>query len=107
MKVLVTGATGFVGKRVVKQLLEGGDEVVVLNEVSAHFRHEKHDRREDHQKHHHTDQVFHGVIGMKGDTVKWNASVRIFVFLDIDAIRIVRTDLMQGKDMCGHEAKQY
>lgn len=30
MKVLVTGATGFIGKRVVKQLLNAGDEVVVL-----------------------------------------------------------------------------
>ena len=30
MKVLVTGATGFVGKRVVKQLISAGDEVVVL-----------------------------------------------------------------------------
>lgn len=30
MKVLVTGATGFIGLRVVKQLLKAGDEVVVL-----------------------------------------------------------------------------
>jgi uncharacterized protein (TIGR01777 family) len=30
MKVLVTGATGFVGKRVVEALLRAGDEVVVL-----------------------------------------------------------------------------
>lgn len=31
MKVLVTGATGFIGKRVVNQLLNAGDEVVVLS----------------------------------------------------------------------------
>lgn len=30
MKILVTGATGFIGKRVVQQLLDAGDEVVVL-----------------------------------------------------------------------------
>lgn len=31
MRVLVTGATGFIGKRVVSQLLNAGDEVVVLS----------------------------------------------------------------------------
>ncbi len=30
MKVLITGATGFVGRQIVRQLLEAGDEVVVL-----------------------------------------------------------------------------
>lgn len=30
MKVLITGATGFIGKRVVKQLINAGDEIVVL-----------------------------------------------------------------------------
>ena len=30
MKVVITGATGFVGQVIVKQLLEAGDEVVVL-----------------------------------------------------------------------------
>jgi uncharacterized protein (TIGR01777 family) len=35
MKVLVTGASGFVGKRVVKELLAGGDEVVVLTRTIA------------------------------------------------------------------------
>lgn len=35
MKVLVTGASGFVGKRVVKELLSSGDEVVVLTRSIA------------------------------------------------------------------------
>ena len=40
MKVMVTGATGFIGKELIKRLNEMGHEIVVLtrNSDSARFR---------------------------------------------------------------------
>lgn len=37
MKALVTGGAGFIGSNIVKKLIERGDEVVVLDNLSSGY----------------------------------------------------------------------
>ena len=43
---------------------------------------------------------------MEWDTIAWN-TVFVFVFLDFNAIRVVRTHFVQGDDVCHNQAEQY
>ena len=36
-KVIVTGATGFLGKRITEELIERGDEVTIFTRSSVHW----------------------------------------------------------------------
>jgi dTDP-L-rhamnose 4-epimerase len=53
MKVLVTGGLGFVGSHIVEQLLDGGDEVVVVDSVepTAHRERPQLDARAEYREH--------------------------------------------------------
>jgi len=54
----------------------GRDEVVVFEEVAAHFRREEDDGAEHHQEHRHTDDVVHRVIRVEGDAVQRDVGSR-------------------------------
>ena len=64
----------------------------------AHFGRKKYHREEDDQKDRDAKRVLDGVVRVKWDAIKWN-TVGVFLFFDIDAVRVIRTDLVQGNDV--------
>jgi hypothetical protein len=43
---------------------------------------------------------------MEGDTVARN-SILVLILLDLDAVRVVRPDLVQGHDVNEHQGRQH
>ena len=82
------------------------DEVVVLQEITTHFRSKEHNSREHHQEHADCKDVVHRVVRMERDPVHWFAR-GVTLGLDLDAIRVVGADLVQGDDVCHHQAQQH
>ena len=76
----------------------GGLEVGGFEEEAAQVGGEEDDGAEDGEEDDHADDVLHRVIGMEGDAVEGDA-VGVFLGLDLDAVRVVGTDLVQGDDV--------
>ncbi len=83
----------------------GRNEVVVLEEVAAHFRAEEHYGAEHDQEHGNCHHVMHRVVRVEGYAIQRYA-FRIKVVLDFNAVRIVGSDFVQGDDVRYHQADQ-
>ena len=82
LKVLVTGAAGFIGSFVSRRLLERGDEVVGLDNINDYYDTAlKYGRL--------------GFLGVEGD-IRWNEPVRSGKY---DKFRFVRMNLEDRKAM--------
>ena len=84
-----------------------GDEVVGFEEVAAAIGPEKHDDREEREEHDDAHQVFHRVIRVKRNSVDRMSGLRIFLVLDLDAVRVVRTHLVQRHQVHRDEQQQH
>ena len=82
------------------------NEIIRLNEVAADFGDEKDNDGEYRQKKHDADEVLDRVVGMERDAVE-RQTVGILLVLDLDAIRIVRSDLVQRHEMHDHQHQQH
>src|SRR5207244_5916254 len=71
------------------------DEIVVLEKVATGIRREEDDHRKNDEEDHHAEGVLHGVIGVKRNTVERPAGLGILYVLDLDAIGVARTDLVE------------
>ena len=65
----------------------------MLQKITTHFRRKEDHGNEKYQEHYRPNDIFHGVIGMKGYAIK-RYTVCTLHRLDFDAIRIVGTHLM-------------
>ena len=84
----------------------GRDEVVVLEEIAAHLRHEEQDGREHREEDDRTGCILHGVIRVKRDAVE-RLAVGVLVLLDLDPVRVVRAHVMQREDVRGDQTNQH
>ena len=81
-------------------------EVWRFEEVAAAFRCKEQHRTEDNQEYNDAQDVFNGVVRMEWDTIAGEYRF-VFVFLDFNAIRVVRTHFMQGDDVSHNQTEQY
>ncbi len=84
----------------------GHFEVRLLQEVTAHLREEEHDSAEDEQEHHHTNDVFHGVVRVERNTVERHTGL-VLGLLDVHAHRVVRTDFVQRQNVQHHQTQNH
>ncbi|ABA47629.1 hypothetical protein BURPS1710b_3675 [Burkholderia pseudomallei 1710b] len=82
------------------------DEVVRLEEVAAHLRHEEHDQREHHQEHADAEEVVHRVVRMERNAVERHALL-VLLLLDLDAVRVVRPHFVQRDQVRDDEQQQH
>src|SRR5690606_1364266 len=85
----------------------GREEVVVFQEVAAHFGAEEDDRGEHDQEAGHADHVVHRVVGMERDAVHGAAVFVLRALLDLDAVGVVGTHFVQGDDVRHDQADQH
>ncbi len=83
------------------------DKIVVLQEITAHIRNEEHDDREYDKKNHDSHHVFHCVIRVERDAIEGDAGFRVLVFLDFDAVRIIRAYFVQRNHVRRYQSQQH
>ncbi len=81
----------------------GGNEIIVFKEIAAHFRREKYNAGEYDQEYHHPENILHRVVGMERYAIYRNMRYRILVRLDLDPVRVIRADFVQGQYMHYHQ----
>ena len=84
----------------------GRNEVVVLQEIAAHFRCKKHNRGENHQEDADRKNVMHSVVRMKRNAIQ-GTTLGVLGGLDFHAVRVVGTHFMQGNNVRHHQAEQH
>ncbi len=84
----------------------GRFEVRLLQEVTATFRDKEDHDREEHQEHHHANNIFHGVVGVERNTIERNA-IFVLVLLDLYAVGVVGADFVQCKNVHDHQTGQH
>src|SRR5690606_32894492 len=75
------------------------NEVVVLDEVPAHFRREEDNGCKNDQEAGHAHDVVHRVVGVEGNAVDGMAIAVFGTVFDLDAVGVVRAYFMQGYDV--------
>ena len=78
----------------------------MFKEIPAHLRREENDDSEYRQEDRDTEHVLDGVIRMKRNAVERNAGLGILFLLDLDSVRIVRANLVQGDDVSGDQTEK-
>src|SRR5437773_2035869 len=81
----------------------GREEIVVLQEITAHLWRKEDNETEDSQKNHDAYQVFYRVVGVEGNTVQRVTGHRVCLLLDLYTIRVVRAHFVQRHQVDNHQ----